>query len=110
MEDKKFHEQVKEYFWVDSEYIKALLQELEDNRVEDITLTEQFNKGFLQWMQKAAEEMEKYFSENVKQSVQDFNEIDPNANVENTERESVDWKVVEDIVVTDKIVDRKWNL
>jgi len=88
----KFEEQVKKEFWVDIDYIKAILKELEKNSVEDITLTEQFNKWFVAWLTEWANQIEKYFSENMPERITDFSEVD--------------WNVISDIVVTDKVVDK----
>ena len=107
--EEKFLKDVIEYFGVEAWFIKAVIKELEDNTVEDITLTEQFNRWFIEGMKKSAQDLEQFFEENVKQWVDDFREIDPNANVEDTEREFVDTSI-EDIVKTDKITDWTWNI
>ena len=98
----KFLKEIKEYFWVEADYIKAVLKELEDWKVEDITLTEQFNKGYIEWMKSAWEELKKFFEQQWVAPIQDFREIDSKAKVED--------KVIEDIVKPDTIIEEEWKL
>lgn len=77
---------------IDLEYLESILKQLEDGRVGDITLTEQFNTWFIQGLAEWANQIEKYFSENMAKPIEDIREINPDA-------------IVEDIVVTEKVTD-----
>lgn len=90
--DEQINEIVLNRFKVDTDYIDIILKQLEDWRVEDITLTEQFNTWFIQWLAEWANQIEKYFSDNVPKQIEDFAEFDPTT-------------TIEDIVITDKVSD-----
>ena len=95
----KFLKEIESYFWVSADTIKAMLKELEDANgdTQKLILTEQFNLWFIEWMKESAKQLEKFFEENVWESIQDFKEIDPEATVIDTVQET-------------EPKDEKWNL
>jgi len=85
---------IKEYYWVDAEYIAWLLKKLEEENwtMEKLILTEQFNLWYIEWMKDSARQLETYFRNNVETPIQDFKEIDSTANVENINQETNESK------------------
>ncbi len=95
-EEDIFLKRIENFFWVEVWYIKAVLKELNaNNDVEKLVLTEQFNKGYLEWMKDSTKNIEQYFEQYVWKPIENFKEIDPDGNV----------VTIEDIVVTDTT----WN-
>ena len=95
----KFANAVKKEFWKEAEYIKAMLKELDEanNDTSKLILTEQFNLWFIEWMKESARQLEKFFEENTKWSIQDFKEIDPTSTVVDTVQEEKSDDVIESL-------------
>jgi hypothetical protein len=103
LNESEFLKNVHTYFWMEAKDIQLILKILKwaNNNTEELILTEQFNLWFIEWMKETTMKLEEFFKDYVKQPIQDFREICPNWNVEDI--------VIEDIVITDNIIDSKWN-
>lgn len=102
----KFLKEIKEFFWEEADYIKSVMKELQKGRdVKDITLTEQFNIGYIEWMKNAWEEMKKYFEQQWGAVIQDFKEINPEATVVDRVQEEV-----KEAEAKEEIKETKWKL
>lgn len=95
----KFLKEIESYFGLPWEEIKIIIEMFKAvwSDMNKLELTEQFNIWFMEWCKSVSNSLGQHLAKNVKQPIQDFNEISPTS-------------TVEDIVITDRITDDTWSL